>query len=128
MPLWLAFKDNVVFSPDSAHFTQWQYEFEPPFADGVFRGHLLPERFWGRGHAWSPRSDYFSLEQYAGTLGSEWFVYVVRVSDGRWFRVTENARVEYFAYPTIEFCYAGTKNDGRSQYEFTGNEQWTAPS
>jgi len=128
-PLWIGYEDVTVTSPDGNSTTEWKYEWEPPHGDGLFsvrfRGRLLPQLFWGRGHAWSPASDYFTLEQ--NTKDKKWLLFVVRVSDGHWFKVAEHASVDRFVYPTIEFYIGGKEEDVRRQYSFSNNENWELP-
>lgn len=127
-PLWIGYEDVIITSPDGKYITEWKYQWEPPHGDGLFsvrfQGRLLPELFWGRGHAWSPDSDYFTLEQY--TSDKRWLLFVVRVTDGRWFKVAEHANVDRLVYPMIEFHICGGGEDGR-KYSFSSNENWELP-
>jgi hypothetical protein len=129
-PLWIGYQDITVTAPDGKAVTEWKYEWEPAHGDGLFsvrfRGRLLPQLFWGRGHAWSPASDYFTLEQH--TSQDQWFLFVVRVWDSRWFRIAENAGVDRFAFPSVDITHGGREAEIRSRYEFSGNEKWVLPA
>ncbi|HEX5242802.1 MAG TPA: hypothetical protein VFW23_06015 [Tepidisphaeraceae bacterium] len=128
-PVWIGYEDARVTSPDGKSTTEWKYKWEPPHGDGLFsvrfQGRLLPELFWGRGYAWSPASDYFTLEQH--TTDKRRLLFVVRVSDGRWFKVAEHASVDRFVYPTIDFHIRGKEQDVCSKYRFSNNEVWELP-
>lgn len=67
-PLHLGCQDVRVASPDGHNIPDWRYVTAPPHGDGLFEvkfeGITSPELFWGRGLAWSPTSDSFTVEQY----------------------------------------------------------------
>jgi hypothetical protein len=126
LPLYIGYGGMVVRSPDQAHVTRWEYVTEPPHGDSANQvwldGRRLPGLYWGRGHAWSPDSAYFTLEQhdypaYCCPL------YVVRAADQRWYKVADHAGPVSLGYPRLRFRAYG--NDTPiEELSFSGDEEW----
>ena len=83
-------------------------------------GRQLSGCYWGRGHAWSPDSAYFTLEKRDATHSA---LYVVRVADRRWYKVADHAGPVALAYPLLRFRGYG---DGTpiQTFAFSGAEEW----
>ena len=124
-PLHIGYEDEIVVSPDGRVVTVWRYVMEPPHGDGLFevrfQGIKLPHLFWGRGHAWSKDSDYFSLEQF--NEESKCFLWVVRSSDQYWCCLGECWLVARLDFPVAEIRPYGDGNV-RKQFLFDGSECW----
>lgn len=124
-PLHLGYQDVTVSSPDGQTQTMWRYVTEPAHGDGLFEVRFaeftFPYLFWGRGHAWSPHSDYFTVEQF--TARRECFLWVVRAVDCRWYRLPRNHSVRRFHFPIVEMTHYGDNKD-LANYQFSGNEIW----
>lgn len=103
-PVFIGYADIRVSSPDQRHTVTWTYAGEPPFGDSVnqvfFDGEALPGHYWGRGHIWSPFSDYFTLDRRTQSGGA---LYVVRTADAMWVKIAESASAISFVYPFLEY-------------------------
>lgn len=123
-PLYIGYGDLIVQSPDTLHATDWKYDGEPPHGDSLnvvhFNGLRLPGRYWGRGHAWSPNSDYFTVEREDRNLGG---LYVVRVADSFWYKVADFSASESFVFPELSFRRY-EDNSPIKRYVFSGKERW----
>lgn len=123
--LYIGYCDMVVQSPDGLHATDWKYYSEPPHGDSLnvvsFNGLRLPGLYWGRGHAWSPSSDYFAVEREGQSLGG---LYVVRVVDSFWCKVADFSGAESFVFPELWYRQYGC-NSPIEKYVFSGEERWT---
>jgi hypothetical protein len=124
-PLYLSYGDTDCFSPNRKYKTRWVYDGEPPHGDSWhlvwLDDKLLPGIYWGRGHAWSPDSMYFTLEKYVKDATA---LYVVRIADLHWFKVAVHSGAKSFLYPNIIYRKYGSTTE--EEYVFTGNEAWTA--
>ncbi len=125
-PVYIGYGGERIVSPDGAHATVWTYETEKPHSDSLnsvmLDGLSIPGTFWGRGHAWSPNSAYFTLESYSGA-GS--MLHVVRVADRMWTTVAKNATTVSFVYPHLLLRGYGQGDDGVQQrFSFTEHVKW----
>ena len=123
-PLYIGYGDLEVLSPNGQHLVQWLYDGEPPFGDSInlvwIDGRQLSGWFRGRFHAWSPDSEYFTVEKYDHENGG---LFVVRVADKHWYRVNDGASVVSIIFPKITFQEYDRTNSETS-YIFSGNESW----
>jgi hypothetical protein len=133
-PHYLSYGDTDCFSPNQKYKTRWVYDGEPPHGDSWhlvwLDDKLLPGCYWGRGHAWSPDSEYFTLEKYDK---NECVLYVVRAIDLHWFKVSVNSLVKSLLYPNIVFReYLDLLNKHKDcspldeRYIFSGEETWSS--
>lgn len=125
-PLYIGFGDESIVSPDGAHVTVWTYKTEKPRGDSLnsvaLDGLVIPGAFWGRGHAWSPDSGYFTLESYT-EQGS--MLHVVRVADRMWTQVEKNATTVSFVYPHLTLSRYGRGEDAAARcFTFTEKTKW----
>lgn len=124
-PLHIGYTDEEVTSPDGRWTSKWCYITEPPHGDGLFEvtiaGIKLPDLYWGRGHAWSPDSNYFTLERY--TKNQKNYLWVVRVTELTWHQVKEYYGTDQFVYPVMTIHRYGNSQP-REEYRFTGAEKW----
>jgi hypothetical protein len=125
-PVYIGYAGETVVSPNGAHRTVWTYETEMPRSDSLngvmLDGVVIPGRYWGRGHAWSPDSGYFTLESYADE-GS--VLRIVRVADLAWLKVAKNATTVSLDFPHLVLHGYGRGDDGsHTRLAFTGHEQW----
>lgn len=126
-PLYIGYGGERIASPDGAHTTVWTYETEKPHSDSLnsvtLDGLAIPGVHWGRGHAWSPDSAYFTLESYTDE-GS--VLRVVRAADRMWTKVASNATTLSFVYPHLRLRGYGRGDDGAEQrFTFAANTKWT---
>ena len=127
-PIYIGYGGERVVSPDGAHVTVWTYETEKPHSDSLngvtLDGLAVPGQFWGRGHAWSPDSAYFTLESYTNE-GS--MLLVVRVADRAWTKVARNAATVSFVYPRLVLRGYGRGDDGANRWVTLDAETKWAP-
>lgn len=101
IPIYIGYGNVHVSSPNKNHKVTWTYASELPHGDSINLVSLddkpFPGYYWGRGHAWSPSSDYFTLERRAEVTS----LYVVRVSDCKWTKVAERTSTVSFVYPLL---------------------------
>lgn len=101
-PIYIGYEDHVVVSPDGHHRTEWKFKREPPHGDGIFEVSFNRQRlegvFWGRGHAWSPCSRYFTLES-CGSDDS--YLLIFRAEDAKASTIGKHLGVRQFTFPSI---------------------------
>ncbi len=119
-PASIGYGGATILSPDQTHTTVWTYDGEHPHSDSLNRVALdgidVPGRYWGRGHAWSPKSDYFTLERELDKSA----LYVVRVADRTWVKVAHFSRAFSFKYPVLTLRRYG---DGELSTQFVFAEK-----
>lgn len=125
-PIYIGYGGATIVSPDGAHTTVWTYEGEWPHSDSINRvtldGVEIFGQYWGRGHAWSPDSAYFTLEHSSGV---DSVLCVVRVADMSWLKIATSARTRLFCYPELRL--SGYHQDGAvpvARFTFSENEDW----
>ena len=122
--LCIGYAGETVLSPNQDHSTVWTYDGEEPHSDSLNRvaldGLVIPGRYWGRGHAWSPGSDYFTLERYLDRSA----LYVVRVADRTWIKVAYHSQADSLDYPVLTLRRYGEKAPTR--VTFTEHQEWSS--
>ncbi|MET3181835.1 UNVERIFIED_ORG: hypothetical protein ABIC43_005010 [Variovorax guangxiensis] len=125
-PVYIGYGGATVVSPDGAHITVWTYEDERPHSHSINRvtldGIEVFGQYWGRGHAWSPDSAYFTLEHFSG---ADSVLCVVRVADMSWLKIAKSASATSFCYPELRLN--GYRLGGGApvtRFTFSENEDW----
>ena len=125
LPVHIDYGDLQVFSPDQNYRVTWTYRSEPPFGDSVNQvsldGKSFPGYYWGRGHVWSPNSDYFTLERWLKGSGA---LYVVRVADFTWMKVADRSSPLKFVYPLLIHRFYDESN-AQQHFDFLRSQSWT---
>lgn len=122
--VYIGYGGETILSPNRIHSTVWTYDGEEPHSDSLNRlaldGLVIPGRYWGRGHAWSRGSDYFTLERYLDISA----LYVVRVADRTWIKVAYQSHANLLDYPVLILRRYG--DEAPTRVTFTEHQEWSS--